>query len=1242
MLIALPEGVTWVGSTADPGLSDVAIVSSAYEDAGAQFASAIVYANTVTFGEDGPLIQIELAIDVDAAPGLKTITITQSVLSDFRGRELFLHATTKGFVTVVSSAEPVLALGSVSAPPSGMAVVPLTLTGGDQEFTALHLVLDIPDELSFDAAAVEAAMPGFTVVSNAYMDGTNQLAGIIAFSGTNTYGADGVLMRLEFAVDPFAVLGPKTVSVRQSGVIDISGLVMIAHSTSDGLVTVGEGQLEGEGEGGVEGLGEGEGIGEGPGAALRYDGIDDFLLIAQFGNPRNRGPVGEGYLIYGQDGIRFGGDINVNSVSTSISGTIFEGSPIGLADLGPFIGIDNPRSDGITSASWIPDLDGDGRPELLFGMGHTDGVRQGRDDDPGDDPPDAGASDNVTLSLRQGQSVLTVGDGDPTFAGYDGMEDTYIDSANPNASFGSSTELQWVDNGPGDRRWVLIKFTDLLDEIPDTAGNITGLSATVQVRVVDEGDDANVFEMFTDFSESSANFNNFAQNGGEPQEDVDYADEDLGNLSGDTAGEFTDVDVTPLIQKLIDGQLDDIDNEIRLIVVPDDDDGNQTTSRSSEFGDVADQRPTLTITYNRTLNTGSVGCYPDFFVNNLATTFPEDDTTEALGYVVVVSSLNRDNHGVPNPDRLESTAVEIDLVGQEGEVGGFLKLAQGPNPGRIAGGRFQVGWYDLVDHALLNQPPLNARCGWTVSSIPDMDNDQLPEILISAPTNEFDIAQTLADFPGGSTHVASRGFFGSIIVLPGEDFELPFWRDKDDPDTGNSILPSPRCPGAPPLSPICINPKQSGCCSGCLFPRRDGPTTPTLAFEIFAETVDDFLGGAQSAGDFNLDGVPDILAGAPGNDPGGITDAGAVYIFFGRTPTGDFDLRDGAADNALTRPPMLRIFGETENDQLGGELIRGDVRVVRKAGFIRQISGLDINGDRIDDVIFGAPRADFGDVSAPNCSPDFDGNGVIDDNDLSLATFDSCQAEFGSEVFLSDDCKVYDFDNDRELTTDNTRGYSEDNLVLNDRDVLECLIAGDADCCPIDNGFVGIIFGGTTTDGDRTLSQLATADLPGTIFYGADAGHRIGMDIASAGDFNKDGNGDLLIVAPGVTVLDENLQTRVGVVYLIFGGQHLNNRSFVLSPAEVGTDDLPGIVFMSPYVDGRPNEAPPDHVGLLGDINNDGFDDIAIGITRADSVDESLPQAPGGAIDEPTAGRRPDAGDVYIIYGNNVGSNTLP
>jgi hypothetical protein len=37
----------------------------------------------------------------------------------------------------------------------------------------------------------------------------------------------------------------------------------------------------------------------------------------------------------------------------------------------------------------------------------------------------------------------------------------------------------------------------------------------------------------------------------------------------------------------------------------------------------------------------------------------------------------------------------------------------------------------------------------------------------------------------------------------------------------------------------------------------------------------------------------------------------------------------------------------------------------------------------------------------------------------------------------------------------------------------------------VDNGFVGVIFGDINLDGDRTLSQLATTDLPGVKFFGA-------------------------------------------------------------------------------------------------------------------------------------------------------------
>ena len=47
------------------------------------------------------------------------------------------------------------------------------------------------------------------------------------------------------------------------------------------------------------------------------------------------------------------------------------------------------------------------------------------------------------------------------------------------------------------------------------------------------------------------------------------------------------------------------------------------------------------------------------------------------------------------------------------------------------------------------------------------------------------------------------------------------------------------------------------------------------------------LGEASSAGDFNQDGVDDLLCGAYLNDRTGKTDTGAVYILYGRTIAGD-------------------------------------------------------------------------------------------------------------------------------------------------------------------------------------------------------------------------------------------------------------------------------------------------------------------------------------------------------------------
>jgi hypothetical protein len=291
----------------------------------------------------------------------------------------------------------------------------------------------------------------------------------------------------------------------------------------------------------------------------------------------------------------------------------------------------------------------------------------------------------------------------------------------------------------------------------------------------------------------------------------------------------------------------------------------------------------------------------------------------------------------------------------------------------------------------------------------------------------------------------------------------------------------------------------------------------------------------------------------------------------------------------------------------------------------------DVDGDRITDIVISSPTADFGGIGRAECAGDFDGDGDIEE-DLDPTLFNAC---LGQEVFFDSDCdvsgcKVFDYDGDRQITEA-------------DRTVLDCLLENGTDCCPVNNGFVGIIFGGVTIDGDRDITQVGTPDLPGVRFFGTTAGDRAGADVGSAGDFNQDGFDDLLIAVPGKQWIDETGQCRLGVVYLIFGGAHLRQVGQVneYNLALVGTDDLPGIVFVSPYVAGIPNEAPLDHVGYLGDINNDGFSDIAIGSTRADFIDVTLPQDPGDPGTDPSVGRRPDSGDVYVIYGNNFGSNRM-
>lgn len=175
-----------------------------------------------------------------------------------------------------------------------------------------------------------------------------------------------------------------------------------------------------------------------------------------------------------------------------------------------------------------------------------------------------------------------------------------------------------------------------------------------------------------------------------------------------------------------------------------------------------------------------------------------------------------------------------------------------------------------------------------------------------------------------------------------------------------------------------------------------------------------------------------------------------------------------------------------------------------------------------------------------------------------------------------------------------------------------------------DAGMVGVIFGGRPLTGENIfrVTQVGTEQLPGVRFLGTQPGGLAGNHIASAGDFNADGFGDLLVVAPNET-RSINGQVRRGVVYLIFGGFHLRNQIFLLT--QVGTSQLPGVVFVSPFAAGTADEAPLECAEAAGDVDGDGFGDILLGAPTADYVNPLEPSQ-----------RRLDAGEAYLIYGTNA------
>ena len=267
-----------------------------------------------------------------------------------------------------------------------------------------------------------------------------------------------------------------------------------------------------------------------------------------------------------------------------------------------------------------------------------------------------------------------------------------------------------------------------------------------------------------------------------------------------------------------------------------------------------------------------------------------------------------------------------------------------------------------------------------------------------------------------------------------------------------------------------------------------------------------------------------------------------------------------------------------------GFVIQGD-GISDYAGFSVSSAG-DVNGDGRDDLLIGAHANDAGGINAGAAYLIFGkaaGSGTIDLAALAASDGFKIQGEAASDYTGRSVASAGDVNGD---------GFAD--LLIG---------APYNDRGGYNSGAAYVIFGKASGFGPIDLATLTAAQ--GIRILGDAEADFAGRDVASAGDVNNDGFGDLIVGA------DRNDAggTDAGAAYILFGRAR-----------KPGAIDLSNLAATDGFkIQGdAPSDLAGGSVSSAGDVNGDGFGDLLIGAQGSGS----------GAI---------ETGAAYVIFGKAGG-----